>query len=104
MAWWNGFAYLVVERSKRVELLQTGDECFRWGRIHKVKVDEVVDAQRLEHQHHACQVGALDLRYSVLVQLVLEAPRGEQPEALRNGVMVQKKEKCMYLGVSMRLI
>jgi len=29
------------------------------GRVHEVEVDEVVDAQRLEQQHHVAQVGAL---------------------------------------------
>jgi len=30
-------------------------------RVHEVKVDEVIDAQRLEQQHHVAQVGTLDL-------------------------------------------
>jgi len=36
----------------RARLLERAEERLRRRRVHEVEVDEVVDAQRLEHQHH----------------------------------------------------
>lgn len=45
-------------------------------------MEEVIDAQALQQQHHVAHVGSLDLGHRVGLQLVLERPRREQPEAL----------------------
>ena len=54
----------MVECPQGVELLQCQDERLRRRGVHEIEVDEVVDAQTLQQQHHIAQVGALDLRYT----------------------------------------
>ena len=73
---------LVVERAQSVELLERADERLGRRRVHEIEVDEVVDAERFEHEHHRAEVGALDLRNRVLVQLVGERVGGVHAEAL----------------------
>ena len=51
----------MVECPKGIELLEGEDECLRRGRVHEVKVDEVVDAKRLEQENHVAEVGPLNL-------------------------------------------
>mmetsp|Transcript_38970 Transcript_38970/g.96642 ORF Transcript_38970/g.96642 Transcript_38970/m.96642 type:complete len:253 (+) Transcript_38970:657-1415(+) len=72
----------VVERAERVELLERADERLRGRRVHEVEMQQVVDAEALEQQHHVAQVGALDLGDHVVLQLVEEGPLGVEPEAL----------------------
>ena len=45
-------------------------------------MDEVIDAERLEHEDDGAQVGALDLGDGVVVELVEVRPLGVQSEAL----------------------
>mmetsp|Transcript_55137 Transcript_55137/g.129443 ORF Transcript_55137/g.129443 Transcript_55137/m.129443 type:complete len:421 (+) Transcript_55137:277-1539(+) len=72
---------LVVQRTQRVKLLQGLDQCLWRRRIHEVEMQEVIDTDRLEHQHHVAQVGSLDLRGIVVVQLMLVGPLREESEA-----------------------
>jgi hypothetical protein len=50
-------------------------------RIHEIEVHQVVDAHRLEGEHHVAQVRALDLRDGTIVELVAVTPECEQPKA-----------------------
>jgi hypothetical protein len=43
-------------------------------RIEKVKVDEIIDAERLEEQDHVAKVHPLNLRNGIVLQLVLIRP------------------------------
>ncbi len=54
-----------------------------WGRIQKVEMDEIIDAEGLEEQDHVPEVHALDLGDRVLLQLVLVRPRRVQPTGYR---------------------
>lgn len=47
-------------------MLQGKDERLwrRW--VHKVEVNQVIDAQTLEHENHIAQVSALDLRVQTI--------------------------------------
>lgn len=46
---------LVVQGPERVQLLQRAEQRLCRRRVHEVKVHEVVDAQRLQHEHYiAC--------------------------------------------------
>ena len=51
----------MVERSKSIELFQSQYEGLRWRRVHKIKMDQVVDPKTLEHQYNSTKVGTLDL-------------------------------------------
>ena len=42
----------VIEGPQGVQLLQGQDECLGRGRVHEVKVNEVIDSQTLEQQHN----------------------------------------------------
>ena len=72
---------LVVERAEGVQLLESDDERLVRRRIHVVEVNEVVDAQALEQQHHVAQIGALYLGYRVVVELLLVRVECVQAEA-----------------------
>ena len=41
------------------------------GRVHEVKVNQVIDPQLLQLQNHGAQIGAEYLRVSVVLHLVL---------------------------------
>ena len=51
----------MVESPQGVQLFQRQDQCLRRGWVHEVKVDEVIDTQTLEQEHHISKVGPLDL-------------------------------------------
>mmetsp|Transcript_2909 Transcript_2909/g.8721 ORF Transcript_2909/g.8721 Transcript_2909/m.8721 type:complete len:305 (-) Transcript_2909:913-1827(-) len=72
----------VVERRERVEALHGGDERLHRRRVHKVKVEQVVDAHRLHLQHGVAQIGALDLGHGRGQHLVLVRRLGVEPVAL----------------------
>ena len=48
------------------------------GRIHKVKINQIIYTKRFEHQNHIGQVGPLNLGYRILFQLMLEGVRREE--------------------------
>lgn len=73
---------LIVQRTQRVQVLQRADQRLGGGRVHKVKLDQVVDAQTLQEEHNRVQVGPLDLGRRVFVELVLVGPFGVESEAL----------------------
>ena len=58
----------MVEGSQSIKLLQGKDERLRGRRVHEVKVDEVINAQTLQHEDDIAQVSTLDL----------EGERGEE--------------------------
>ena len=58
----------MVEGPQSIQLLQGKDERLRGRRVHEVKVDEVINAQTLQHEDDVAQVSALDL----------EGERGEE--------------------------
>lgn len=72
----------VIERAQCVEHLEGANERLGRRRIEKVKVNEIVDPERLEQQNDVPEVRPLDLRDRVVLQLVLIGPRREQTEAL----------------------
>lgn len=51
----------MVESPEGIELLKGKDEGLGRGRVHEVKVDEVVDAKGLEQENHVAEVSPLDL-------------------------------------------
>ena len=61
---------VVVQRGERMKGLQGSARDSRGGRVHKVEVQEVVDAHRLEHQDGVRQVRTLDVRNRVGRHLV----------------------------------
>ena len=65
----------VVERAQRVQLFERADQRLGRRRIHKVKIDQVVDAKRFQQQHGVAKVGALNLRHGVFIQFVFVRPR-----------------------------
>uniref|UniRef100_A0A8R7K0H9 Uncharacterized protein n=1 Tax=Triticum urartu TaxID=4572 RepID=A0A8R7K0H9_TRIUA len=71
-----------VERAEGEELLQGLEQRLRRRRVHEVEAHQVVDAQRLEPQHHVGQVAPLDLRDRVVVQVMPEVVLREEAEAL----------------------
>lgn len=60
---------LVVQRPERVQLLQRGDQRLHRGRVHKVEVQQVVDAHCLQNQHRVRQIGPLYLGHRALQHL-----------------------------------
>ena len=56
-----------------------------WGRVHEVELQEVLDSEGLEQQHHVGEVGALDLRHRGDQHLVLVCRLCVQPVALPAG-------------------
>merc|ERR1719458_1605493 len=52
-----------------------------WWRIQEVKVDEIVDPQRFEHQHNIAKIDSLDFRNRIVLQLMLVSPRCVETEA-----------------------
>lgn len=72
----------VVDGAEGVELLDALHQRLSRGRVEEVKAEEVVDAERLEEQDDRAEVGSLDLRDRVGLELVVERPLCEQPEAL----------------------
>lgn len=68
--------------SLRTHLLKRADESLRRRRVHELEVQQVVDAQALEKQHHVAHVRPLDLGNGVVLELVLEGPGREKTEAL----------------------
>ena len=75
----------MVERSEGVQLLQRQHQGLVRGRVQEVEVDQVVDAERLEHEHHVAEVDPLDLGDGVVLQLVGVSPGGVQTEAFPGG-------------------
>lgn len=67
------------------QLLKGAEEGCTRGRVHKVKVEDIVDAQTLQHQCHGAEVCALNLRHRVLLHVVAEGPLREKAEALASG-------------------
>ena len=51
----------MVEGTQSIQLLQGKDERLRGRRVHEVKVDEVINAQTLQHEDDIAQVSTLDL-------------------------------------------
>ena len=51
----------MVEGPQSIQLLQGKDERLRGRRVHEVKVDEVINAQTLQHEDDIAQVSTLDL-------------------------------------------
>ena len=43
--------YLVVQRAESIQLLKRSDERLGRRRVHKVKVDEIINAKRLEKEN-----------------------------------------------------
>mmetsp|Transcript_45512 Transcript_45512/g.99125 ORF Transcript_45512/g.99125 Transcript_45512/m.99125 type:complete len:321 (+) Transcript_45512:593-1555(+) len=72
---------LVIQGTECIELLECLDQGLRGRRIHKVEMQQIIDANGLQHEHHVSQVGPLNLWCIVVVQLVLVGPFGEEPEA-----------------------
>ena len=52
----------MVECPQGVQLLQGQDQGLRRGRVHEVEMDEVIDTETLQQQHHIPEVSALDLK------------------------------------------
>mmetsp|Transcript_37897 Transcript_37897/g.108999 ORF Transcript_37897/g.108999 Transcript_37897/m.108999 type:complete len:414 (-) Transcript_37897:906-2147(-) len=63
-------------------------------------MEKIVDPDRLQHQNNVAQVGALDLRGVVVVQLVLKGPLGIQAEAL--AWLHPAGAPCALIGGSLR--
>lgn len=61
--------------------------------VHKVKVDEIVDAELLELQHDRAEVGAQNLRVRVLLQLFFERLFGVQAEGCTSSSETATKKK-----------
>mmetsp|Transcript_24293 Transcript_24293/g.76457 ORF Transcript_24293/g.76457 Transcript_24293/m.76457 type:complete len:388 (-) Transcript_24293:519-1682(-) len=72
----------VVERAQNPELVHAVEDVVLRRRVHEVELQQVLDAQGLEQQHHVAEVGALDLRHRVLQHLVPVLPLREEPVAL----------------------
>lgn len=72
----------LVERREGVKVLQRRDHRLLWWRIHKVEVEEIVDAHRLEHEDRVGKVLALDVGDGVGQHLVAVGRLGVQAVAL----------------------
>ncbi|KAF4506091.1 hypothetical protein G6O67_006210 [Ophiocordyceps sinensis] len=72
---------LVVERAQRVQLLERRQHRVDGRRVHKVKVQQVVDAHGLEHEDRVCQVLPLNVRDRRRQHLGLVCRLGVEPEA-----------------------
>mmetsp|Transcript_20473 Transcript_20473/g.61034 ORF Transcript_20473/g.61034 Transcript_20473/m.61034 type:complete len:369 (-) Transcript_20473:525-1631(-) len=73
---------VVVEALQVVEHLESAHERLRRGRVQEVEVDQVVDPQLLQGQHHDAEVGPEDLGVGLLRQLRLERLLRVEPETL----------------------
>ena len=73
---------LVVQRAQVVEQLQRAYQRLWGGHVHEVEVDQVVDAQLLQLQHHSAEVGAEDLGVGVVLHFRLVCLLRVQTEAL----------------------
>ena len=73
----------VVQGSQHPQLVERVVDVVLGGRVHEVKVQEVVHVQRLEQEHGVAQVGALDLRDGDLQHLVPEGLVRVQPPTHR---------------------
>ena len=69
----------VVQRPQDPQLVHGVEHVVLGGRVHEVKEQQVLHAQRLEQQHHVGQVGPLDLRYGGGQHLVLIGTLRVQP-------------------------
>mmetsp|Transcript_14985 Transcript_14985/g.34329 ORF Transcript_14985/g.34329 Transcript_14985/m.34329 type:complete len:504 (+) Transcript_14985:753-2264(+) len=77
-----GEVAVVVKRTKVVEQLERAHQGLWRRRVHEVKVDEVLNAELLQLQHHGAQVRAQDLGVRLFHQLLLVRLLRVQPEAL----------------------
>src|SRR4051794_21412390 len=76
---WNGYSYsasklmnyssahsrqktIIIQSRQIVELLQSGKHCFCRRRVHKIKLQQIVDAHCLELKQRSSQISALNLR------------------------------------------
>mmetsp|Transcript_56637 Transcript_56637/g.123121 ORF Transcript_56637/g.123121 Transcript_56637/m.123121 type:complete len:454 (-) Transcript_56637:502-1863(-) len=73
---------LLVQRPQRIQRLHRHDQRLDGRGVHKVKVDDVVDAHGLEREHRVAEVGPLDLRHRRRQHLVAERRLRVQPIAL----------------------
>mmetsp|Transcript_6374 Transcript_6374/g.13907 ORF Transcript_6374/g.13907 Transcript_6374/m.13907 type:complete len:252 (+) Transcript_6374:352-1107(+) len=72
----------VVQRAQEPELVHRVEQVILRRRVHEVKGEQVVDAERLEQQHHVAQIRALDLGHGHDKQLVVVRELGVETEAL----------------------
>ena len=73
---------LLVQRAEHVQVVERGHQGVRGGRVHEPKVEQVVDPHGFHLQHHAREVGALQLWHRGGQHLPLERPLRVQPVAL----------------------
>mmetsp|Transcript_63060 Transcript_63060/g.163796 ORF Transcript_63060/g.163796 Transcript_63060/m.163796 type:complete len:262 (-) Transcript_63060:782-1567(-) len=73
---------LVVHGPQEVQHLQSPHHGLWRGRLHEVKVHQVLHAQLLESNHHRAEIAPQDLGVSALGQLGLEGILGVQAETL----------------------
>ena len=52
---------VMIQRSQGIQLLKRNDECFCWRGVHEIKVDQIIDAQAFQQQHHISEICSLDL-------------------------------------------
>jgi hypothetical protein len=78
----SGQLSLVVQCSKTIQQLKCADHGLRRRLVEEVKVDQIVDTERLEHEHDHTEVSALNFWYSILWELIAEGPFGVQTEGL----------------------
>lgn len=71
----------VVEGSERVQIVESADERVARGRVEKVKADQVIDAQTLEHEDDHAEICPLYLGHRVLLEFVHKGVLRVQPEA-----------------------
>jgi hypothetical protein len=72
----------VIQGAQVIQELQGAHHGLGCRRVHKVKVNQVVDAELFELQHNSRQIGAKDFRIGLWNQVVAEALFRVQAEAL----------------------
>ena len=64
-----------------IQQLQSSHESLRSGRVHKVKVDQIVDAEFLQLQHDRSEIGSQNLGIRVLLHFLFVGLFRVKPEA-----------------------
>ena len=61
----------VIQGSESIQLFQSQNQGFVGRRIEKVEMNEIIDAETLEHEDNIAEVDSLNLRDGILLQFVL---------------------------------
>ncbi|KAI6768899.1 hypothetical protein HG531_011088 [Fusarium graminearum] len=68
----SGQLTIIIETGEIVELLKSSHHSLRSGRVHKIKVDKILDTELLELQNCVGKIGAQNLGVCLLNQFLLE--------------------------------